>query len=78
MDDQKENMPLFIKVENYEEIKELMDMIKKKVEESKDYLERIYELKKEEDKTVEEWDNILHDLEKKIEFIDDKLVEPGM
>ena len=78
MDNQKENMPLFIKVENYEEIKELMDMIKKKVEESKDYLERIYELKKEEDKTVEEWDNILHDLEKKIEFIDDKLVEPGM
>ena len=78
MDTQKENMPLFIKIENYNEIKELMDMIKKKVEESKDYLERIYELKKEEDKTVEEWDNILHDLEKKIEFIDDKLVEPGM
>jgi len=77
MDTQKENMPLFIKIENYNEIKELMDMIKKKVEESKEYLERIYELKSEEDKTIEDWDNVLHALEEKIEFIDEKLVEPN-
>ena len=77
MDTQKENMPLFIKIENYNEIKELMDMIKKKVEESKEYLERVYELKSEEDKTIEDWDNVLHALEEKIEFIDGKLVEPN-
>lgn len=78
MDTQKKDMPLFIKIENYNEIKELMNMIKKKVEESKDYLGRIYELKEEEDKIIEGWDNILQSLEEKMEFIDGKLVEPGV
>jgi len=68
--------PLFIKVENYREVLELMRSIKKKVIESKATLEKIYELKGEEDLKIEEWDDILKDLEKKVDFIDEGLFEP--
>ncbi len=73
---EEKNAPLFIKVENYKEVLELMRSIKKKVVESKANLEKIYELKGEEDLKIEEWDDILKDLEKKVNFIDDGLFEP--
>ena len=67
--------PLFIKVENYKEVIELMRSIKRKVEEAKATLERIYTIKSEEDVKIEEWDDLLRDLEKKTSFIDETLIE---
>lgn len=73
---EEKSAPLFIKVENYKEVLELMRSIKKKVAESKSTLEKIYELKGEEDLKIEEWDDILKEIEKKVSFIDDGLFEP--
>ena len=67
--------PLFIKVENYKEVIELMRTINKRVEEAKANLERIYTIKSEEDIKIEEWDDLLRDLEKKTAFIDETLLE---
>ena len=48
MAEEKET-PLFIKIENYKEVIELMRTINKRVEEAKANLERIYTIKSEED-----------------------------
>ena len=66
---------LFIKVENYREVAELMRIIKRKIDEAKSTLEKIYAIKSEEDVKIEEWDDLLRDLEKKTSFIDETLLE---
>ena len=72
---EEKEAPIFIKVENYKEVIELMRAIKRKVEEAKANLERIYTIKSEEDIKIEEWDDLLKDLEKKTTFIDETLLE---
>ena len=74
MTEEKET-PLFIKVENYKEVIDLMRSIKRKVGEAKSTLEKIYTIKSEEDVKIEEWDDLLRDLEKKTSFIDETLLE---
>ena len=72
---EEKEAPIFIKVENYKEVIELIRSIKRKVEEAKANLERIYTIKSEEDVKIEEWDDLLRDLEKKTTFIDETLLE---
>ena len=72
---EEKEAPIFIKVENYKEVIELMRSIKRKVQEAKANLERIYTIKSEEDVKIEEWDDLLRDLEKKTSFIDETLLE---
>tara|TARA_B100002003_G_C13582343_1_gene301945 strand:- start:72 stop:305 length:234 start_codon:yes stop_codon:yes gene_type:complete len=74
MAEEKET-PLFIKVENYKEVIDLMRSIKRTVGEAKATLEKIYTIKSEEDVKIEEWDDLLRDLEKKTSFIDETLLE---
>ena len=69
------DVPLFIKVGNYKEVIELMRAIKRKIDEAKSNLERIYTIKSEEDVKIEEWDDLIRDLEKKTGFIDETLLE---
>ncbi len=71
-----DGMPVFVKVEEYKEVLELMDVIHRKLEDAKDTLLRINDLKNEEDHLVEQWQNGLVDIEKKIEFINHTLNEP--
>ena len=72
---EEKEAPIFIKVENYKEVIELMRSIKRKIEEAKSNLDRIYTIKSEEDVKIEEWDDLLRDLEKKTTFIDETLLE---
>tara|TARA_B100001013_G_C24496884_1_gene397508 strand:- start:274 stop:507 length:234 start_codon:yes stop_codon:yes gene_type:complete len=72
---EEKETPIFIKVENYKEVIELMRSIKRKIEEAKSNLDRIYTIKSEEDVKIEEWDDLLRDLEKKTTFIDETLLE---
>jgi tetrahydromethanopterin S-methyltransferase subunit G len=69
-------MPVFVKVEEYKEVLELMQVIDRKLEDAKDTLLRINDLKNEEDHLVEQWQNGLADIEKKVEFIKHTLSEP--
>ncbi|MEW5896736.1 MAG: hypothetical protein AB1668_03530 [Nanoarchaeota archaeon] len=71
-----EKMPVFIKVEEYNSVLELMNVVKKKLDEAKSILLRINDLKNEEDHQLELWQNALAEVEKKIDFIDQSLAEP--
>ena len=69
-------MPVFIKIEEYEEVLELVKNIRKKLEDAKNTLLKINDLKNEEDHQLEMWQNALAEVEKKIDFINQSLNEP--
>ena len=71
-----EKMPVFVQVEDYRDVLALLRAIEKKVDDAKDTLLRINELKNEEDELVEHRQTGLAEVEKKIEFINHSLNEP--
>ena len=71
-----ERMPVFVKVEEYNDVLNLVKNIRKKLDEAKDTLLKINDLKNEEDHQLENWQNSLAEIEKKIDFIDHSLNEP--
>ncbi len=71
-----ERMPVFVKVEEYNNVLELMKTIRKKMEEAKNTISKINDLKNEEDHQLEMWQSTLTEIEKKVDFIDHSLNEP--
>ena len=68
--------PVFIKVEEYKDVLNILDLIKNKVREAKTTVHEINELKNQEDTELAIWANEIADIERKIEFIDQTLFEP--
>ena len=71
-----EKMPVFVKVDEYDDVLALMKTIRHKLDEAKETLLKIHDLKNVEDHQLEQWQNTLEELEKKVEFIDHALSEP--
>jgi len=69
-------MPVFVKVEEYNEVLNLIQIVRKKLDEAKETLNKINDLKNEEDHQIEMWQNTLMEVEKKVDFIDHSLNEP--
>ena len=76
MREQKSGMPVFVKVDEYKEILDVLDLIKSKVKEIRSTLGNINTLRNEEDAEVAMWNNTISDIEKKIENIDKLMFEP--
>ena len=68
--------PVFVRIDEYKDVLEIMGLIKDKLNEARDTLGKINELKNEEDSELEIWNTTLEDIEKKIEQIDKELFEP--
>lgn len=71
-----ERMPVFVKVDEYDNVLELLKVIRKKMDEAKETVLKINELKNEEDHQLEMWQSTLGEIEKKVDFIDHSLNEP--
>lgn len=71
-----ERMPVFVKIDEYNDVLAVVKSIRKKLDEAKETLLKVSDLKNEEDHQLEMWQNSLAELEKKIEFIDHSLNEP--
>ncbi|MDP3734533.1 MAG: hypothetical protein Q8R37_04855 [Nanoarchaeota archaeon] len=71
-----ERMPVFVKVDEYDDVLSLVKIIRQKLDEAKETLLKINDLKNEEDHQLEIWQNTLAEVEKKIDFIDHSLNEP--
>ena len=69
-------LPVFIKVEDYKDVIDVMELIKTKILEANGVLEKIRKLKAEEDAELELWNANLEDIERKISYIDRTLFEP--
>jgi len=71
-----EKMPIFVKVDEYKEVLELLEEIKAKVKETNSTLEKLEKLKEQEDNEIESWKSEIDDVENKIHYIDQTLFEP--
>jgi hypothetical protein len=72
-----EEMPVYVKIDEYREVLDVMNMIKNKLEEAKETLGKINELKNEEDAELELWHTGIEEIERKITFVDKALFEPS-
>lgn len=72
----KEDASVFVKIDEYKDILDIVDLIKQKVEEGKEIISEINQLRNQEDEEFEAWNQELIDIEKKIDFIDRNLFEP--
>jgi hypothetical protein len=70
--------PVFVKVDDYKDVLELVDLIKAKLVEARDTINNLYELKNEEDAELDLWNTEIEEIERKINFIDKSLFEPKM
>lgn len=76
MKEQRSGMPVFVKVDEYKEILDVLDMIKGKIREIRGVLGSINTLRNEEDAELSMWNNTINEIEKKIEGIDKLMFEP--
>ncbi len=66
-------MPLFVKVEKYDEITKTVRMVRSKLDEAKKSLARIKELKDQEDKEMQSWNQEIERIQGKINAIEQSL-----
>lgn len=71
-----DKMPVFVKIDEYNEVLNIVKGLRKKMDEAKETILRINELKNEEDHQLEMWQSSLAEIEKKVDFIDHSLNEP--
>ncbi|MBD3310472.1 hypothetical protein GF351_04590 [Candidatus Woesearchaeota archaeon] len=71
-----EGMPVFIKIEEYKDVLDVIALIKSKLAEARNSLEKIESLKAEEDSAIDSWKAQLDGVQDKIDFIDNSLFEP--
>jgi len=67
--------PVYVKIDEYKEILDIVNMIKAKIDEAKGILHKIETLKSEEDTELDLWSNNMNDVERKVEFIDKTLFD---
>ncbi len=68
--------PVFVKVEEYKDVLDILDLVKNKIKEAKATIKEINDLKNQEDSELAIWTNEIADIERKIDFVDQTLLEP--
>ena len=69
-----EQAPVFIKIDQYKNVLDIIEVLKAKVREAKNQLGKIQQLKNQEDSELEEWSSELMEIEKRIDGIDSSLL----
>ncbi len=70
-----ERKPLFVKIDDYKDVVDIMTLIKKKLNDAKGILSSINDIKSQEDSEIEQWNSNVEDIENKVEYIDKNLFE---
>ncbi|MBS3102713.1 hypothetical protein J4458_04685 [Candidatus Woesearchaeota archaeon] len=73
---EKSGAPVFVRLEEYKDVIGMLELIKNKLNEAKETLGNLNELKNEEDSELELWQSTMQEIERKIENIDRVLLEP--
>ena len=68
--------PVFVKIDDYQEILNIVDVIKANLLKTKTTINSINELKKKEDEIISRWNNNIDTISRKIEDISRTLFEP--
>ncbi len=67
---EKQTAPVFVKINDYKEVLDIVDVMKQKVKESNETLGKIKALKSEEDQEIKDWEKNLDEITKRLAFID--------
>lgn len=65
---------IFIKIEDFKDLTEILTLSRQRLQQAKGVLNRIAELKAQEDAEFEAWQNELAEIERRIEQVDATLV----
>ena len=76
MREERSGAPVFVKVDDYKEILDVLDMIKGKLEEIRGTLHDVHELRNQEDAEITMWNSTIDEIEKKVDNIDKMIFEP--
>jgi peptidoglycan hydrolase CwlO-like protein len=68
--------PVFVKIDKYRELLDVVDVLQKQVDDVKGTLKDIRDLKDEEESELRAWEDGIAEVEEKIGFIDKSLFEP--
>jgi len=71
-----EKVPVYVKIDEYQDVLDIIHMVQGKLDEAKRTLEKINNLKGEEDELIDQWQKSLSEVSKKVDFIDRTLNEP--
>ncbi len=69
------DQPLFVRIDEYKEVVEVLNILKKKLKEAGTILSELDRIKEEEDKELAEWHNDLEMIKEKLMHIDQVLFE---
>jgi inorganic pyrophosphatase len=69
------NVPVFVKINDYKEILDIVDVMKQKLKETKLSLEHIKALKMQEDQEIADWEKNVSEITKRLTFIDSAFFE---
>lgn len=69
---------VFIKIEDYKDVVDIIGLIKEKIDESKSILGRLEELKNQEDSELEMWNATLENIKNRVDSIDEALFQENV
>jgi hypothetical protein len=69
------SLPVFVKINDYKEILDIVDVMKQKLKETTQTLDKIKQLKSEEDKELQEWEKNVMEISRRLAFIDSAFFE---
>lgn len=72
----KKEMVVYVKLDEYKDIVDILNLTKSRLKQARYIIEKIAEIKKEEDREIEKWSSELDEVEERINVIDDTLAEP--
>jgi hypothetical protein len=72
----KKNLNVFIKMDEYNDLLDIIALINEKITEARTVLGKIYDLKNQEDGELQAWKNSLESVERKLKYVDQSLFEP--
>lgn len=70
-----ERKPLYVKVDDYKDIIDIMTLIRKKINDAKNVLDSVNTLKQQEDAEIDQWNSSINEIERKIDYLDKTLFE---
>ncbi len=71
----EKNTPVFVKINDYKEVLDIVDVLKQKLKETTQTLDKIKELKSEEDRELQEWEKSITEISRRLSFIDSAFFE---
>ena len=69
-------MPVFVKIDEYKDVLDVVELIKNKIAQARDILRKIDDLKKEEESELQTWESSIEEIERRVEDIEQTLLEP--